>query len=87
MKKNDHKIKKILVLISIFVINALVFMNSVYATSINSANLQSTGSCGELLTYKGGVVIVSYVQYTLNGVNYPAYCMDPNKPRGRDTKL
>ena len=74
-------------LISIFIINALVFINSVYATSINSANLQSTGSCGELLTYKGGVVIVSYVQYTLDGVSYPAYCMDPNKPRSRNAKL
>lgn len=76
MKKKG---KKLLVLLAIFIMNGLGFMNAVYATSINSANLYSTGTCGELLKYKGGVVKVSYVQYTDNGINYPAYCMNPNK--------
>lgn len=79
LKKKGKKLKKLLVLLAIFIMNGLGFMNAVYATSINSANLYSTGTCGDLLKYKGGVVKVSYVQYTDNGINYPAYCMNPNK--------
>lgn len=73
--------KKILIVLAIFIMNSLVFINSVYAERINSANLYSIGDCGQLLKYKGGVVKVSYVQYTDKGVDYPAYCMNPNKPR------
>ncbi len=80
LKKKKSKIKKILVTLAILVMNGLGFMNAVYATSINSANLYSIGDCGQLLKYKGGVVKVSYVQYSNNGVDYPAYCMNPNKP-------
>lgn len=60
--------------------NGLGFINAVYATSIHSANLYAVGDCGELLKYKGGVVKVTYIQYSSNGINYPAYCMNPNKP-------
>lgn len=65
--------------------NGLGFMNAVYATSIESANLYAIGDCGQLLKYKGGVVKISYVQYSYNGVDYPAYCMNPNKP-GAETQ-
>lgn len=65
--------------------NGLGFMNAVYATSIESANLYSIGDCGQLLKYKGNVIKVSYVQYSYNGVDYPAYCMNPNKP-GAETQ-
>lgn len=77
--------KKILVILAIFIMNGLGFMNAVYATSISSANLYAIGDCGELLKYKGNVVKVSYVQYSNNGVDYPAYCMNPNKP-GAETQ-
>lgn len=77
--------KKILILLAVFIMNGLGFMNAVYATSINSANLYAIGDCGALLKYKGGEVKVSYVQYSHNGVDYPAYCMDPNKP-GAETQ-
>lgn len=77
--------KKILVLLAIFVMNGLGFMNAVYATSVHSANLYAIGDCGELLKYKGGVVKVTYIQYSNNGVDYPAYCMNPNKP-GAETQ-
>lgn len=79
--------KKIFVFLAIFIMNGLGFMNAVYATSINSANLYTTGDCGALLKYKGGVVKVSYVQYSDNGLDYPAYCMDKTKPRSRNRKL
>ena len=38
------------------------------------------GDCGKLLKYKGVEVKVSYVQYTAEGVDYPAYCLDKTKP-------
>lgn len=75
-------------ILTIFIMNGLGFMNAVYATtSIDSAYLYTTGDCGQLLKYKGGIIKVSYVQYSNNGVDYPAYCMDPNKPRSRNDKL
>lgn len=67
--------------------NGLGFMNAVYATSMESANLYAIGDCGALLKYRGGVVKVSYVQYSNNGLDYPAYCMDKTKPRSRNRKL
>lgn len=67
--------------------NGLSFMNSVYATSIDSANLYAVGECGKLLKYKGVVVLTNYIQYSKNGVEYPAYCMDKTKQRSRNTRL
>lgn len=73
--------KKILLIVAIFIMNGLVFMNAVYANSINSANLYTTGDCGQLLKYKGVTVKTYYVQYSDNGVDYPAYCLDKTKLR------
>lgn len=87
MNKKKGKIKKLLIILAIFAINGLGFMNAVYATSMDSANLYAIADCGQLLKYKGVVVKVSYVQYSYNGVDYPAYCLDKTKPRSRDTKL
>lgn len=67
--------------------NGLGFMNAVYATSISSANVYSIGDCGELLKYKGIVVKTNYVQYSENGMNYPAYCMDKTKKRSRSRRV
>lgn len=72
------KLKRILVAILIATLNVLGLINSVYAT--NSANLYSVGDCGQLLTYKGSIIKVSYVQYIENDISYPAYCLDKTKP-------
>lgn len=87
MNQKKGKIKKLLIILAIFIMNGLGFMNAVYATSMDSANLYAIGDCGQLLKYKGIVVKVSYVQYSYNGVDYPAYCLDKTKPRSRNTKL
>lgn len=80
--------KKLLTILAILIINGLGFMNAVYATdTIDSAYLYKAGDCGQLLKYKGGIIKVSYVQYSNNGIDYPAYCMDPNKPRSRNHEL
>ena len=78
MKKS--KAKKILLIMIILLLNTLNFINAVNASNINSAYIHATNDCGQLLTYKGITVKVTYVQYTKDGVNYPAYCMDKTKP-------
>ncbi len=80
MKKKKNKIRKILIFIGILIINSLGFINSVYAMpEINSAYMYSIGDCGQLLKYKGIIVITDYVQYDYNGISYPAYCLDKTK--------
>ena len=88
LKKKKSKIKKILIIVAIFIMNALGFINAVYATPyIDTAYIYSVSNCGELLKYKGGVVETDYVQYSYNGVDYPAYCMDKTKERSSDRIL
>lgn len=67
------------IIISFLILNILAIFNSVQAVDINSANIISGGDCGSLLTYRGIVVKTYYAQYTQNGVNYPAYCLDKTK--------
>ena len=78
--KIKDKIKKIFIVISSLVLSFLGFSGIVYAKTINSAHIYMVGDCGSLLTYKGNPVKVSYVEYTENGVHYPAYCLDKTKP-------
>ena len=73
-------VKTVIVIIALFILNSLTIINSVYAESMNSANIYTIGDCGKLLTYKGIPVKVSYVQYMNDGIAYPAYCLDKTKP-------
>ncbi len=80
--------KKLLIIGAIFIMNALGFMNAVYATpSINSAYMYAIGDCGQLLKYKGIIVKTDYVQYDFNGESYPAYCLDKTKIRSTSRSL
>ena len=78
------KLKKLFIITGvvfiILVLQFCVFYNSVMATQFDSANIYMVGDCGSLLRYKGVEVKVSYVQYTYEGVSYPAYCLDKTKP-------
>ena len=78
------KLKKLFIITGvvfiILVLQFCVFYNSVVATQLDSANIYMVGDCGSLLRYKGVEVKVSYVQYTYEGINYPAYCLDKTKP-------
>lgn len=71
--------KKIGVALTLLSLNIAGVCSIVNAKTINSAYIYSIGDCGSLLTYKGVPVKVSYVEYTENGVHYPAYCMDKTK--------
>lgn len=75
-----NRIRKIFIIIASLILSFLGLSNIVYAKTINSAHIYMVGDCGNLLTYKGTPVKVSYVEYTENGVHYPAYCLDKTKP-------
>ncbi len=77
MRKNI--IIKAMAVVSMLILSALGFINSVYATNINTANIYAVRDCGNLLTYKGTQVKVTYVEYINEGKHYPAYCMDKTK--------
>ena len=79
MNKVKNISKKIVITISLVILNTMLFINSVIAGEMNSTHIYSSGSCGELLKYKGGLVIVEYAEYKDNGVSYPAYCLDKTK--------
>lgn len=82
-KKFKSKTKTLLIIIFALILNSFSFLNisnNVYASEINSAHIYSVNDCGSLLTYKGIVVKVTYVEYNSNGNHYPAYCMDKTKP-------
>ena len=84
MKKNQ-KINKSLLGLLLIIFYLLGTMNIAQASNIESANLYSIGDCGQLLTYKGIIVKVSYVEYLQDGIHYPAYCLDKTKP-GAETQ-
>ncbi len=44
--------------------------------NIESAHLESKGSCGDLLKKNGNIVNITYVVYNKNGKEYPAYCLE-----------
>lgn len=79
MKKIKNKINKICLILCVLILNTLIFMNSSQATQINTAQIYEVNDCGQLLKYKGSIVIVKYVQYDNEGVSYPAYCLDKTK--------
>ena len=80
MQKIKKGIKIILMILMMTCMSFLNFTNAVIASShINTANIQSLGDCGQLLKYKGSIVITYYAGYTYDGITYPAYCLDKTK--------
>ena len=67
--------------VSFSLLNIITIFSTVQAVDTSSANIVSGGECGNLLKYKGNVVLVHYVEYKKDGVSYPAYCLDKTKPR------
>lgn len=88
-ENNLYKIKKgIKILLMMFVIICMSFLNftnAVTASNLDTANIQSLGDCGQLLKYKGSIVITYYAGYTYDGITYPAYCLDKTKHGVSDT--
>ena len=78
-----YKIKKVakilFIMITLILMNFFSLINSVTASNLDTANIQSVADCGQLLKYKGSIVITYYAEYNDNGVTYPAYCLDKTK--------
>ncbi len=78
-----YKIKKVakilFIMIALILMNFFSLINSVTASNLDTANIQSVADCGQLLKYKGSIVITYYAEYNDNGVTYPAYCLDKTK--------
>ena len=66
-------------MITLILMNFFSLINSVTASNLDTANIQSVADCGQLLKYKGSIVITYYAEYNDNGVTYPAYCLDKTK--------
>lgn len=81
------KQKVVITISTIFVtivMNFAIIINSVKAVDIMEnaeINLHYGGLCEQLLKYKGIIVKTTYVEYTYNGQNYPAYCLNKTLPR------
>lgn len=69
----------------LILVSFVTFTNTTLATEITSAELQSKGDCGHHLQYwhnnQWTYVTTTFVTYTENGVEYPAYCLDKDLPR------
>lgn len=83
MKKTKKIVRKTLLIIILFILSSLVFINSSNAVTLDAAHIYSIGRCPFLMKYQGSMIIVDYVQYDYNGVSYPAYCLDKTKKRSR----
>ncbi len=76
------KIKKSIAFIMLLLTMFSTFSNIVLATEISSAELHDRGDCGYHLQFwdtkqnAWSYIITTFVTYTENGVEYPAYCLD-----------
>lgn len=78
MKKTSKKIKILaFMLLTILLIGNI---NNAFAFDIGEKNLISLGECERYLTYNGTPIKTTYIVYEMNGVHYPAYCLDVSLP-------
>lgn len=71
-------ISKILIFSIIITIMNLTIVRADFP--ITSADLKSSGDCGQLLMRDGVIIRTTYITYNNNGVDYPAYCLNRTKP-------
>ena len=86
------KVKKsiafLMLILTLFSVFTNIFANEVNATEIQTADLKDGGDCGYHLQFwdsdanTWSYIITTYVYYEQNGVQYPAYCLNRDLPRG-----
>ena len=78
------KVKKFIAFLMLILTIFSVFSNTVFATEISSADLKYKGDCGYHLQYwdkdHWSYIITSFVTYSENGKEYPAYCLNRELP-------
>lgn len=78
MKKIN--IKLIISLAIVMILGNFISIFSFASFNIDSANLYSKGDCGRLIKKNETVVKTSFIVYSKDGKEYPAYCLDKSKP-------
>ena len=78
MKKTIKIMSKIMIMSIIITMMNFTIIRADFP--ITSADLKSSGDCGQLLRRDGTVLKVTYITYTHEGKTYPAYCLDRSKP-------
>lgn len=73
------KIKKIIAVLLLVVMNSALLVNCVQAASFTSKRVFEIDYCDKVLTYNGSPVGAVYVVYEHEGKQYPAYCIEPRK--------
>lgn len=75
------KIIAVLLMIILLISTDLILVNnSVQATSVGTVTVYNKGYCDKVLIYSGKPLGATYVEYEINGVKNPAYCLDPDLP-------
>lgn len=73
--------KKIVISLMIIVmVVGLIYTKSTAVIELGLINVYPKAVCERLLTYHGSSISTTYVAYMVNGVEYPAYCLDVDSP-------
>ena len=73
------KIKILLAIILLIVINSTLIINCVQAANLQTKKVYEIDYCEKVLKYKGIQRGSVYVVYEENGKQYPAYCINPER--------
>lgn len=73
------KIKIVLVVLLLIVINSTLLLNCVQAANSNNEKIYKIDYCDKILKYKGIARGSVYVVYEENGKQHPAYCINPER--------
>lgn len=78
--KNIKKLSKtILIILTLLIVNLSLITTYVQAVNIETKNLYKIDHCENVLMYKGIARGATYVVYNQNGIEYPAYCINPER--------
>lgn len=73
------KIKIVLALLLLIVMNWALILNCVQAANLSNEKVYEIDYCDKVLKYKGVARGAVYVVYEENGKQYPAYCINPER--------
>lgn len=80
MKKRLRKISKVLIIVMLLILTDLsLVLNCVQATGLTKEKVYEIDYCEKVLKYKGVARGSVYVVYQKDGVECPAYCINPDK--------
>ena len=80
MKKTLRKISKAVIIVMLLLaMDLTLIQNCVQAADIGNEKVYGIDNCEEILRYKGIARGATYVVYENEGIQYPAYCLNPER--------